>query len=200
MAAVGVLVLLGIAIKVLTGGSPCTFSCEPHVGPPIPDAHTYTAPSLGISFGYPDGPNDQWTQVPASDVTPGALVAFENRADGGLFEIFAGTGDQNPDSLVQKAVSQVEDNFGLSQMTKMGPIFGAEIGFSPGTGEFYTATGQAQDGSQLPMVVGVVAAEHQGTWATFIGLTPQNQADTYTGMQDGNSFDDVLARWSWPGS
>lgn len=195
--AAGALVLLGLGVKVLATGAPaCTFSCAPNSGPARPDAHSFSAPSLRISFGYPDG----WSSVAGSQLPRGALGALENASTGGELIVIAAKGSTPPDALAQQAFDDLESQYSVSELTDVGPVFGAEIGFVSGTGTFYSGVAQATDGSHIPVSFAVISAEHGGVWATFIGVSQDDPAAAHTGILDGVSFDDVLDRWHWPAS
>jgi hypothetical protein len=99
----------------------------------------------------------------------------------------------------------------VEQVQDLGQIFGAEIGFAPGSGELYSGQIQQQNGQDLPVGIGVIAAQSGGTWAAIAVLTTcydaqngqleacneQDFDSQQEGLAGGADYDDVLARWHW---
>jgi hypothetical protein len=140
----------------------------------------------------------------------GSLVTL-NDTNGGPAYVWAGQGQEQPSGLISEFEQKLASGFPVEQVQDLGPIFGAEIGFTPGAGEFYSGQIQQQNGEDLPVGIGVVAAQSGGSWAVVAVLTTCynaqnsqleacNEADfdsQQEGLAGGNDYDDVLARWHW---
>lgn len=201
------LVLVGSFVRAALPTHPhCAYSCGPDTGPLQPDAHSYPssaamAASLGFSFGFP-------SELSVGQPELGSDVTLQN--GGGQFLVWSGRGPQSLSSLVlshaQKISGVVQD------LSAIGGVRGAEIGYVSGQGEFYSGQFQTQNGQDVPVGVVVIAAQPQpsGTWVVILGFTacvdPSGRSTEVcsdptfqTGgiLADGGMFDDVLARWRW---
>ena len=199
----GALVLIGGGIQAALPSPPgCTFSCIAISGPLQPAGKSFTGPLF--SFQYPSG---------LSLVRPsklGSTVTLSG-ANAGPAYIWAGQGQEQPAGLISQFEQKVASGFPVEQVQDLGPIFGAEIGFTPGSGELYSGQLQRQNGQDLPVGIGVIAAQAGPTWAVMVVLTTCYDAENgqlegcneqaFDGQQEGlgggNAYDDVLARWHW---
>jgi hypothetical protein len=123
--------------------------------------------------------------------------------------IWAGRGQESLTGLIQQYAEKLGGN--VQGVTSLGPIWGAEIGFVPGAGEFYSAQLQSQAGQDVPVGAGVIAAQSGGTWAVVMVLTVcldaenrqlENCSESLLQSQeedfgDSQAYDDILARWHW---
>ncbi len=186
------LVVVGSVVQGLLPGPPtsCVYSCGPSTGPLLADAHSYVSP-LGFSVGYPG----DMSEVASSF---GSNVTFETSDQASALMVYAGRGSEPLGGLVVATARHVSGLLG--SFRPIGPVPGAEIGFVPGEGEFYSADlPGTSDQKTVPLRVVVIAAESGGTWASVLGITPYAPAaGKSTGFQAGSEFDDVLARWRWP--
>ena len=192
------LVLAGALVQaVLPGQHRCIYACGPSKGPLAPDAHTYpttaaAVATLGFSFGYP-------ASMVLTSNQYGSEVALAE-PDGGELFVWSGHGQQQLEALVQATEQRI--GLPIQEAQPAGAVPGAEIGFSPGQGEFFCA-----NSDQLgPVLWVVVVAQSPGTWAAVAGYTPNAPDAAYLcnwksgfGNQDVMGFDDVLARWQWAG-
>jgi hypothetical protein len=196
------LVLVGVGIQSLLPSAPkCVYSCTVRTGPLEPAGETYSGSPL-FSFDYPPSLSVQ------SPDQLGSTVTLDN-GNGGVIWIWAGQGQQSLTGLVQQYAQKLGGN--VQDVSALGPIWGAEIGFVPGAGEFYSAQLQTQSGQDIPVGAGVIAAQTGGTWAVIMVLTTCTDADNgqledcseslLQSQQEnfGNSqaYDDVLGRWHW---
>lgn len=199
----GALVIIGGGIQAALPSPPtCTFSCVAISGPLQPAGHSFT--SQLFSFQYPSA---------LSLVTPSKLgsVVTLNDGNGGPAYIWAGQGQEQPAGLIPEFEQKVASGFPVEQVQDLGQIFGAEIGFVPGSGEFYSGQIQQQNGQDLPVGIGVIAAQSGDAWAVMAVLTTcfdvQNDQleacneqafdSQQEGLGGGSAYDDVLARWHW---
>ena len=201
----GALVLVGGVIQAALPSPPgCTFSCIAISGPLQPAGKTFT--SQLFSFQYSSG---------LSVVTPSKLgsVVTLNDNNGGPAYIWAGQGQEQPSGLISQFEQKVVSGIPVEQVQDLGQIFGAEIGFTPGSGELYSGQIQQQNGEDLPVGIGIVAAQSGDTWAVIAVLTTcydaqnaqleacseQDFDSQQEGLAGGSDYDDVLARWHWAG-
>ena len=201
----GGLVLVGGTVQAVLPSPPgCAFSCISISGPLQPAGKSFS--SQLFSFQYP-------TQLTV--VTPSKLgsVVTLNDSNGGPVYIWAGTGQEQPSGLISEFEQKVASGFPVQQVQDVGQIFGAEIGFTPGSGELYSGQIQQQNGQDLPVGIGVIAAQSGGTWAVMAVLTTcfdvangqleacneQAFESQQEGLGGGGDYDDVLARWHWAG-
>jgi hypothetical protein len=199
----GSLVLVGGAIQAVLPSPPaCTFSCIAISGPLQPAGKSFS--SQLFSFQYPSA---------LTLVTPSKLgsVVTLNDPNGGPAYIWAGQGQEQPAGLISQFEQKVASGFPVEQVQDLGQIFGAEIGFTPGSGEFYSGQIQQQNGQDLPVGIGVIAVQSGDTWAVMAVLTTcyaaqngqleacneQNFDGQQEGLSSGSVYDDVLARWHW---
>jgi len=196
----GSLVVLGALIQAGLPSHPhCAYSCGPDQGPISPAGQHYSS-SLGFAFDYP-------TAMSVAKSEFNSLVTLDD--DNGQLMVWAGQGGQSLGALVQtySQVFSADSNF--TGFSAFGSVSGAEIGFIPGQGEFYSAD-LAISGQETPVGLVVVAARSDGLWAAIAGWSvcvgPSGPAactdpSFHSGgaFASGSDFDDVLARWHWPG-
>jgi hypothetical protein len=197
------LVLVGGAIQAVLPSPPaCTFSCVAISGPLQPAGKSLS--SQLFSFQYP-------TQLALVEPSKLGSVVTLNDSNGGPAYIWAGTGQEEPSGLISQFEQKVATGFPVQQVQDLGQIFGAEIGFTPGAGEFYSGQIQQQNGQDLPVGIAVIAAQSGGTWAVMAVLTTcvdaqngqleacneQDFDGQQEGLAGGSDYDDVLARWHW---
>ena len=193
------LVLIGAFAQALLPSQPtCAYSCGVVSGPLQPSGKTFSASTF--SFQYPP------LFTPGSAVL-GDTVMFNSNA--GPVIIWSGQGQVSLTSEVQQSAQKMA---GIVQnMTDLGPIWGAEIGFVPGAGEFYSGLAQSQSGTQIPVGVGVIAAQSGGTWAVMgvettctnaVNGSLQQCSEALLQSQLENfgisqAYDSILAHWHW---
>ncbi|MGO9658143.1 MAG: hypothetical protein ACLQVK_20425 [Acidimicrobiales bacterium] len=198
----GALVLIGGGIQAALPSPPgCTFSCVAISGPLQPAGKSFS--SQLFSFQYPSG---------LTLVTPSKLGSVVTLSDSGAPAfIWAGQGQEQPAGLIPEFEQKVAAGIPVEQVQDLGQIFGAEIGFTPGSGEFYSGQIQQQNGEDLPVGIGVIAAQSGDTWAVIAVLTvcfdvqnsqqeacnEQDFDSQQEGLDGGSDYDDVLARWHW---
>jgi zinc-ribbon domain len=193
------LVGLGIVAEAfIPSPTKCTYSCKVVTGTLLPSGKTYS--NQLISFDYPPS----LTQEKA---VPGAQVSLANNL--GEADIFDGQGQENLTALIQQYAQKAGNS--LQDITALGPIYGAQIGFVPGAGEFYSAQLQSQNGADVPFGLGIIAAQSGKTWAVvMVGAVcyQGNKQDTcseslFDSQQQtfgaSQSYDDILAHWHWGG-
>jgi hypothetical protein len=198
------LVVIGAGVQALLPAPPkCPYSCTVVSGPLEANGQTFSGSQL-FSFQYPENLAVQ------SQAQLGSTVTLAD-GDKALIWIWAGTGQQSLTGLVQQYVQKVGGD--VQDVTSLGPIWGAEIGFVPGAGEFYSAQLQSQTGEDIPVGLGVIAAKSGATWAVVTVLTTCSDAEngqvencTEALLQsqqedfgDSQAYDDILARWHWAG-
>lgn len=194
-------VFVGAFIQALLPSQPkCLYSCRLVTGPLQPAGEPY---SNGLfSFDYPpsftQGKNVQGSTV-AFSTSDGPVVVWSGRGQVSL--------QAEVNQVAQKMTTTVQN------MTYLGPMWGAEIGFVPGLGQFYSGQAETESGEEIPVGVGIVAAQSGGTWATMGVITVCTNAQN--GSQEGCSesllqsqqedfgnaqaYDSVLAHWRWDG-
>ncbi|HYA44162.1 MAG TPA: zinc ribbon domain-containing protein [Acidimicrobiales bacterium] len=196
----GGLVLLGALIQSMLPGHPhCAYSCGPDQGPIAPAGQHY-ASSLGFAFDYP-------TAMSAAKPEFRSLVTLDD--NNGQLMVWAGQGQQSLGGLVQTYSQMFSGDSNFTGFNSFGTVSGAEIGFIPGQGEFYSSD-IAISGQETPVGVVVIAAQSAGLWAVVAGWSvcvgPSGPAACTDpsfrsggAFASGSDFDDVLARWHWPG-
>ena len=197
-----VLVVVGAGIQALLPSPPrCPYSCTVVSGPLQPSGQTFSGSRL-FSFQYPPSLSVRGSAALGSTVT---LV----NGDEGVIWIWAGQGQESLTGLIQQYVQKLGGN--IADLTSLGPIWGAEIGFVPGAGEFYSAQLQTQAGQDIPVGAGVIAAQFGSTWAVVLVLTTcadaenqqmENCSEALLQSQqenfgDSQAYDDILAHWHW---
>ena len=193
------LVLVGaLAQSAIPSAPKCSYSCTISRGPVSPTGETYST-SL-FSFNYPP-------ELKTSQAAEGATVSLGGQNS--VIDIWAGQGQESPTGLVQQYSQKLSSS--VQDLTDLGPISGAQIGFVPGTGEFYSGQLQTQNGEDVPVGTGVIAAESGNTWAVIYVLTVctdrQNgdqEACSEAGIQAqeenfglAQAYDVILERWHW---
>lgn len=195
------LVLIGGIIQATQRSVPpptCTYNCTTVRGPLLATGESFTGPLF--SFNYPPALRETAAQA-------GATATFHD-GSGNLLLIYGGSGTPSLSSLLQQYSQTLS---GIAQnITALGPIYGAEIGFVAGAGEFYSGQIQTQSGIS-PVGLGIVAAESGGSWAVVLvgafcvgshnGQLLACTENALTKQQEslGNSqaYDDILAHWHW---
>ena len=110
--------------------------------------------------------------------------------------IAAGSGTDSLTGLIDGQASQLSE-FGLTNVQGQGAINGAEIGFEPGQGEFYSALYTAATGTVYPVSVGIVAVQRPGEWVYMVGVSRQDPTSDKPFFF--GDFDEMLDRWRWTG-
>jgi hypothetical protein len=197
--ALGVAILVGVGLAFKQSVSPgppppCLFSCgAPPVGPVQPVGATFTSPTWRFSFEYPS----DWQRVPVSGA--GVVGLNFNVSDGsfaGAALVAAGSGTDSLTGLINGEASQLSQ-VGLTNVQDQGAINGAEIGFQPGEGEFYSAQYTAPTGTVYPVSVGIMAVQRPGEWVFMVGVSRQDP--TSNEPLFFGDFDEMLDRWRWTG-
>ena len=193
------LVLIGGVIQSLLPSQPsCTYSCGVVTGPLQPSGRAFTASDF--SFEYPP----LFTQGRS---VLGDTVSFSSNF--GPVIIWSGQGHVSLTTVVQQSAQKITGF--VQNLTDLGPIWGAEIGFVPGAGEFYSGVAETQSGQEVLVGVGIIAAQSGGIWAAMGVVTPctnpangaqrqcseallQSQQETFGASQD---YDSILSHWHW---
>ena len=193
---VGILVVVGVVIKdVVTPGPParCIFTCaSPPTGPYQPNGEVFTSEQFGFSFQYPGASQ--------SYPTAGARIAdlVYNDANGnffGQFWIAAGTGTSTPASLIAGEASHLSSQNEIENLQDVGPMLGAEVGFQPAVGEFYSGEFPLPSGDVYVVDLGIVALQHDGDWIYMVAISTVDSNSHDPNMY--STFDDILDRWRW---
>jgi hypothetical protein len=196
----GLVLVGGLIQAALPSGTHCAYSCGPDIGPIAPAGQQYSS-SLGFSFDYPSGMSVTQSQF-------GSNVTLQDGNGNGELFVWAGAGQQSLAGLVQTYAQKISGNTNFQNFTGFGAVNGAEIGFVPGQGEFYSADLQIS-GQVTPVGIVVIGAVSGAKWAAVAGwsvcLDPSGNpaACTDPSFQSGGAFasgpdfDDVLARWHW---
>jgi zinc-ribbon domain len=199
----GLVVIGGVAQAALPSAPKCTYSCIVRTGPVQPTGRQVSGHL--VSFYYPPV-----FAALKTDQGAVATLGLQSNQYPAVVDIYAGQGQQTLTSLVQQYAQKLSGP--LQNLTALGPIYGAEIGFVPGAGEFYSADVESQNGEQQPIGLGIIAAQSNGVWGvvevqTFCtdaqnGQT-ENCAEQLLDSQQENFgiepdfFDDILAHWHW---
>lgn len=201
----GLVVIGGVAQALLPSPPKCTYACVVRTGSVQPTGKSFT--NGVVSFYYP--PVFSKLQANLGSL---ATLSLNSSSYPAVVDVWAGHGQQSPSALVQEYAQKLSG--ALQDITALGPVYGAEIGFVPGQGEFYSAEVVSQNGQQIPIGLGVVAAESGGTWAvtevqTFCTNAANGQVEncneSLLDTQQQNFgiapqfFDDILAHWHWGG-
>lgn len=195
--AIVVLVLVGIGLGTKQGVSPgpppaCVFACaSPPIGPSLPVQATFTSPTWRFSFDYPS----DWQPVTVS--RPGVVgLDLPSGSFAGAALIAAGSATSSLTGLIDTEAGQLS-RFGLTNVQDQGALNGAEIGFEPGQGEFYSGQYTAPTGAVYPVSAGIMAVQRPGEWVYLVGVSrddPSSNKPYFFG-----DFDDILDRWRWTG-
>lgn len=196
--AIGVVVLVGVGVilkQVITPAPPprCVFTCaNPPTGPYQPTGEVFTSNQFGFSFEYPT-PS---TSYPATGARLADYVYNDGRGTFfGQLWIAAGTGTTSPGSLIAGEVSHLVNSNEIQNVQDAGPILGAEVGFQPAVGEFYTGDFAIDSGGIYIVDFGVIALQHNNDWVYLVAISAvsaeNHQPDMYS------TFDDILSRWRW---
>jgi hypothetical protein len=196
---VAVLVVGGVVLKdIATPGppQPCVFSCAlPPSGVPEYAGISFASNAYGFAFTYPSGPLSGFAK---SEPPTGAGVADLQYEDGsgnflGLVLVAAGKGRVSPSSLVSNEANELSSDFQNLQGT--GPMLGAEIGFQPGDGQFYSGIYSAPDGDTYNIDLGIVAVQHGNVWTYLVGISTIDAGSHTASLYP--DFDEILDRWRW---
>lgn len=197
--AIGVAVLVGIGLAVKTIGSPgppprCLFTCyAPPRGVALATGETFRSSTYGFSFDYTS--QAQPIQVNGAAVA-GFNYAFTSGSFAGQILIAAGFGQQPLSALITSEANALGQSE-VSNMSPVGPINGAEIGFTPGEGELYSAQFTDSQGNVYPVQVGIIAVQHNNEWVYVAGIgATNNSGPTAPAFV---VFDDILDHWQWTG-
>jgi hypothetical protein len=188
--AVAVLVTIGVVINdrlSLKHPPACLFSCGPNVGPSGPREHTFTSTTFGFSFDYPS----YWSPASASgDVVANFVATDSNGSLLSDFQVSAGTGNLQPSDLITAKAQSISR--AIQQLESTGGMPGAQIGFSPGQGEFYQGDLVYTSGAQQPVEVAILAVQRNGEWVVVTAVSAYDSRKRAIANRD---FDDTLIRW-----
>jgi hypothetical protein len=189
---VAVLVVIGSFIKSrVSPRSPgtCLYGCGPNVGPALPNGHTFTSTTFGFSFDYPA----YWRAAKGSGDTVANFVV--NDSNGSLlsdFQVSAGMGNQQPSQLIASKAQSLGQV--IQQLESTGGMPGAQIGFTPGQGQFYRGSLVYSSGAQQPVEVAILAVQRSGEWVVVTGVSAYDSKKRAIANPD---FDGALIRWTW---
>jgi hypothetical protein len=195
--AIGVtaLVIGASALKALVSPGarprPCVVACaSPPGGAGALSGGTFVSPGYGFSFGYPAGGQ-------SVKVSSNGVAGLVYTRDGQLRAELLVQAAAQPTSLQHLIGSEASALSGLriQNVKATGPVNGAEIGFTPGQGEFYSGNYTDDTGSVFPVKLGIVAVRRPTGWVDLVGIST-------IGAESGTALgfpviDDVLDRWRW---
>jgi hypothetical protein len=192
---VAALVIGASAVKALVSPGPrakrCVVACaSPPGGAVTPSGGRFLSTRYGFSFGYPSGGRP--VAVSGNGVT-GLVYTRDGQLRAELL-VRAASQPTSPAHLVADAGSALS-GLRIQNVSATGPINGAEIGFTPGQGEFYNGDYIDDTGSVFPVRVGIVAVRRPTGWVDLVGVST-------IGAESGSALgfaviDDVLDRWEW---
>jgi hypothetical protein len=187
------LVAVGLAIKLIASpGQPprCVFTCSsPPIGPIQPVGATFTSPQWGFSFDYPKGLRQ--FRVSGTGV---AAFGWGQNARAGQIMVAAGTDSTSLTGLVDGYGIQLANSV-ISNAKDLGPMNGAEIGFIPGEGEFFSGDFTDPQQNVYPVAYGIAAVRHNNAWVMVAGVSAESSSDNSPVLF--GDFDDILDRWRW---
>ncbi len=191
-----VLVIGASALKGLVspGARPrrCVVACaSPPGGASAALGGTFVSRRYGFSFGYPTG--GQSVTVSGNGVA-GLVYTRDGQLRAELL-VRAAAQPTSLQHLIGSEASSALSGLRIQNVKATGPINGAEIGFTPGQGEFYSADYTDDTGSVFPVRLGIVAVLRPGGWVDLVGIST-------IGAESGRALgfpviDDVLDRWRW---
>jgi hypothetical protein len=191
---VAVLVVGASAIKQLVAPGPgarCAVVCaSPPRGAVGISGGTFVSPNYGFSFGYPAGGH-------AIQVSGTGVAGLVYTRDGQLRAELLVRAAHQPTSLqhlIGNAASALS-GLRIQNVRATGPINGADIGFMPGQGEFYSGDYTDDTGAVFPVKLGIVAVRRPAGWVDLVGISTIG-ATSGTALGFG-VIDDVLDRWRW---
>jgi hypothetical protein len=171
---VAVLVVIGSFIKArVSPRAPgtCLYGCGPNVGPTLRNSQTFTSTTFGFSFDYPaywrpaSGPSDSVANYVVNDRNGSLIAAKAN------------------------SLGQV-----IQQLQTTGGMPGAQIGFTPGQGQFYRGSLVYSSGAEQPVEVAVLSVQRSGEWVVVTGVSAYDSKKRAIANPD---FDNALIRWRW---
>jgi hypothetical protein len=194
--AIGILVLVfvGLIAKgAISPGPPtrCVFSCAaPPTATPLQTGATFSSPTYGFSFAYPSV--GQRVSVGGDGVTSYVFGDSSGHFAGQIL-VGAGAGHEPLSYLVDGAARSLGSE--ISNMSLVGPMVGAEIGFESGVGNLYTGEFTDSVGNVYPVQVGILAVLHGNEWVYMVGIgssSSSHQQSPIFGV-----FDEILDQWRW---
>jgi hypothetical protein len=189
---VAVLVVIGSFIKSrVSPRAPgtCLYGCGPSAGPAVPTTHTFTSTTFGFAFDYPaywrpaSGPSHSVANYVVSD-SNGSLLSD--------FQVAAGTGNQQPSQLIAAKANSLGQV--IQQLQSTGGMPGAQIGFTPGQGQFYRGSLVYSSGAEQPVEVAILSVQRSGEWVVVTGVSAYDSKKRAIANPD---FDNALIRWRW---
>ena len=191
---VATLVIGASAVKALVSPGPgqrCVVACaSPPGGAAVPSGTTFVSTRYGFSFGYPAG--GQAIKVSGTGVA--GLVYTKNGQLRAEMLVRAASQPTSLEQLIGGEASALS-SLRIQNVTATGPINGAEIGFTPGQGRFYSGDYTDDTGSVFPVRVGIVAVRRPAGWVDLVGIST---IGAVTGRTLGFTvIDDILDRWRW---
>jgi hypothetical protein len=193
----GVLVFVGIGLILKGAISPgpssrCTTSCSqpPKSATGNSGVAVFTSSRYGFAFAYPAV--GQPVSVSGAGVT--GYNFYESTGDFvGQMEVAAGFGREPLPFLVEHEANTLR-KLNVTNLSLVGPMNGAEVGFVPGSGNLYTGEFTDSLGNVHPVQVGVIAVEHLNEWVSMIGIgtTSSNPTPLIFSV-----FDGILDQWRW---
>lgn len=197
-AAVTVLVGIGLLVKVIVSPGPparCEFDCSAPPRKVVIPGHdpSFVSPRYGFTFSYPAGGQ-------RVGVNGAGVVGLRYQDGSGrilaLGIVSAGAGDLPPAGLITDEAQSLSSSE-IADLQPDGTMHGAEIGFTPGSGEFYTGNYTQPDGEVDPVELGIVAVQHRDDWYELVGMSVTSGSSAtppFFGI-----FDDILDNWRWSG-
>ena len=191
---VAALVVIGSVLKSLfspRAPGTCLYGCGPSVGPNVPGRHTFTSTTYGFSFEYPGF----WEPSTASGSTVADFVVKDS--NGSLlsdFQVAAGLGNEEPSQLIDTKAESLGQS--IQQLESTGGMPGAQIGYSPGQGQFFRGSLVYSVGAVQPVHVSILAVQRPTEWVVVTGVSAYNSKKQPIA---GPTFDDALIRWVWTG-
>jgi hypothetical protein len=187
--AVVLVTLIAVLARPLAPKS-CGFYCGPRLGTRLQSQTVYQNQKWGYSVEY------------LGNVM---LIAGQNQdgvqfvpADGDGEIDFAATSGSDAGAAVQTAINNLPSAT-FQQMTLIGPVRGAEIGFVPGQGQAYSAefVAPGTGGSATPVSIVVMAAAHNGMTITVTAFSMQTTMDPPFQLDKGTLFDYEASNTVW---
>jgi hypothetical protein len=190
MVGFAVLVFSLVAVLAIRGAfAPCTASCGPLRVTPFPEPSTFTSRAYGYKVGYPSS----WSVEQQDD----AAVVLSTKLHGS-FVVRGTKSGKSDDQLVQEAIADLPSSQ-WQNVQEVGPLHGAHIGVQDGAGRIYSAQVGPSGGQAENVRIAVVAANRRGLSVVALGVDPADIKGSPNGIPEANSFDYVLAEFTWPG-
>ena len=192
---VTVVVVVASVIKALVSPGPpkpCVYPCvTPPSGPSLPTAQTFSSSQYGFSFQYPAG----GAKVAVSgDQIVGLQYDLRSGGFGGEALVGASSSSASAQQLIQQQTAALGGE-GITNVQTTGPLNGAEIGFTSGTGELLSGVYKDTVGNQDPVNIGIIAVAHGTDMVYFVGISvaPSNKSAPPL----FSVFDSILDHWTW---